>query len=198
MLPLLLAALLLASLGGIALAQDEAPFSEDVVTATATANLRLRNAPGLEGDVLTILPYGTVVGFTGLTDETGTWVQVDAADGPVGWVWAAYLSNVPTSLTDWTVEATDMASAPTGDEEPPFSEDVVTATTTANLRLRNAPGLEGDVLTILPYGTVVGFTGLTDETGTWVQVDAADGPVGWVWAAYLSNVPTSLTDWTVN
>jgi hypothetical protein len=45
---------------------------------------------------------GTVVGFTGLIDETGVWVQVDTIGGPVGWVWAAFLSNVPDDLTVWT------------------------------------------------------------------------------------------------
>ncbi|MCO5179203.1 MAG: SH3 domain-containing protein [Candidatus Promineofilum sp.] len=196
-LALLLVGLVIAAPAGIALAQDEPPFSEDVVTATTSANLRIRSMPGLDGDILTVLPSGTVVGFTGLTDQTGDWVQVDAVDGPVGWVWAAYLSNVPDNLTVWSAEG--MA----GDEEvaetePSFGEDVVTATTTNNLRIRSAPGLDGEMLTILPFGTVVGFTGLTDETGDWVQVDAAGGPVGWVWGAYLSNVPDDLTMWSAD
>jgi uncharacterized protein YgiM (DUF1202 family) len=197
-LPLLMVGMILAAPTGIALAQDESPFSEDVVTATTTANLRIRNAPSTEGEILTVLPVGTVVGFTGLTDETGDWVQVDAADGPTGWVAAAYLSNVPDNLTVWSpVEAVaPEATEATVDEEPPFSEDVVTATTTANLRIRNAPSTDSEVLTVLPVGTVVGFTGLTDTTGDWVQVDAADGPVGWVAAAYLSNVPDNLTVWS--
>ncbi len=141
-----------------------------------------------------------MVGFTGLTDASGDWVQVDAADGPVGWVWGAFLSNVPDDLTLWS---TDMPAAAEEEEvladvEPPFGEDVVTATTTANLRMRSAPNTESEVLTILPFGTTVGFTGLTDETGEWVQVDAADGPVGWVWGAFLSSVPDNLTAWTAN
>jgi uncharacterized protein YraI len=100
--PLLLVGLLLAAPAGIASAQAEPPFGADVVTATTTANLHIRSAPSRDAESLAILPAGTVVGFTGLTDESGDWVQVDAADGPTGWVWAAYLSNVPDGLTVWT------------------------------------------------------------------------------------------------
>jgi len=194
---LLLAGMLLAAPAGIALAQDKPPFGEDVVTATTTANLNIRNAPSLDGEILTTLPAGTLVGFTGLTDESGDWVQVDAANGPTGWVAGAFLSNVPDNLTVWTADdAADEEEE--ADEAPPFGEDVVTATTTANLRIRNAPSLDGEVLTTLPFGTMVGFTGLTDESGDWVRVDAANGPTGWVAGAYLSNVPNNLTVWTAD
>jgi uncharacterized protein YgiM (DUF1202 family) len=196
-LPLLLVSMLLVATAGIATAQDEPPFSEDVVTATTTANLHIRSAPSRDAESLAILPTGAVVGFTGLTDESGDWVQVDAADGPTGWVWAAFLSNVPDGLTVWSAdEAADDEEV--ADEEPPFGEDVVTATTAANLHIRSEPSRDAESLAILPAGAVVGFTSLTDESGDWVQVDAADGPTGWVWAAFLSNVPDGLTVWSAD
>ncbi|MBK7219742.1 MAG: SH3 domain-containing protein [Candidatus Promineofilum sp.] len=192
---LLLIGIVLAVPAGIALAQDEPPFGEDVVTATTTANLRIRSAPSPDAETLAILPAGTVVGFTGLTDESGDWVQVDAADGPTGWVSAAFLSNVPDGLTVWSEDGAAEEEEVAADK-PPFGEDVVTAMTTANLRIRSAPSLDGEMLAILPAGTVVGFTGLADQSGDWVQVDAADGPTGWVSAAFLSNVPDGLTVWS--
>jgi uncharacterized protein YraI len=195
-LPLLLVGMLLVAPAGIASAQDE-PFGEDVVTATTTANLHIRSEPSLDAESLAILPSGTLVGFTGLTDESGDWVQVDAADGPIGWVWAAFLSNVPDGLTIWSADEAANGEE-VADVEPPFGEDVVTATTTANLRIRSEPSLDAETLTILPAGTVVGFTGLTDESGDWVQVDAADGPIGWVWGAFLSDVPDGLTVWSAD
>src|SRR5690606_20963773 len=136
----------------------------------------------LDGEILDLLPAGTVVGFTGLTDANGEWVQVDAADGPTGWGWAACLSNVPAGLTVWTGDEAAAEDEATAEEEAaaqesPFGADVVTATTTRNINIRNAPSLDGDVLALLPAGTVVGFTGLTDASGQWVQVDAADGPI---------------------
>ena len=44
----LLVGILLAAPAGIASAQDEPPFGADVVTATTTANLRIRSAPSLD------------------------------------------------------------------------------------------------------------------------------------------------------
>ncbi len=197
-LPLLLIGLLLAALPGTASAQDEPPFSADVVTATTTFNLNIRSMPSVDAESLAILPAGTTVGFTGLIDESGDWVQVDAVDGPTGWVWAAFLSNVPDGLTVWSAdEAADNEEEQAADE-PPFGENVVTATTSANLRIRSGPSLDAESLAVLPVGTIVGFTGLTDESGDWVQVDAAGGPVGWVWAAFLSNVPDDLEEWSVD
>lgn len=101
---LLLVGMLLAAPAGIALARQDSPFGDDVVTATTTRNLNIRNAPSLDGEILALLPAGTVVGFTGLTDAGGEWVQVDAADGPIGWVWAAFLSHVPADLTTWSAD----------------------------------------------------------------------------------------------
>ena len=199
-LALLLAGLLLA--GSVA-AQTEPPFGADVVTATTTANLNIRSAPSRDAESLAILPAGTMVGFTGLMDVSGEWVQVDAAEGPTGWVWADFLSNVPDSLTVWSADETTGNESDEDDDEeiaamPPFGADVVTATTTANLNIRNMPSLDAESLAILPFGTVVGFTGLTNESGDWVQVDAADGPTGWVWAPFLSDVPGDLTVWSAD
>lgn len=178
---------------------DEPEFSSAVVTATTTVNLNLRESPSLSAAILDVLPAGTVVGFTGFTDSTGQWVQVDAADGPVGWVAAQFLSNVPDGLqelgaTDDTEDADDADADDATDDEPAFGSDVVTATTTANVNLREMPGLDAPILQVLPLGSVIGFTGFTDSTGQWVQVDPADGPVGWVAASLLSFVPDGLQD----
>src|SRR5690606_3281294 len=88
-------------------ADDDTEFSPAVVTATTTVNLNLRETPSLSAAILDVLPAGSVVGFTGFTDATGQWVQVDAADGPVGWVSAQFLSNVPDELQE--LGATDDA-----------------------------------------------------------------------------------------
>ena len=178
----------------------ETEFSADVVTATTSANLNIRSGPGTGFEILDTIPEGSVVGFTGFTDATGEWVQVDAADGPLGWVAARYLSNVPEGLQirpadvpEVAAEA-ELAPAPMEEEEPAvtFSPDVVTATALYNLNIRSGPGTEYALLDTIPAGSVVGFTGFMDGTGEWVQVDAAAGPLGWVAARYLSNVPEGL------
>jgi uncharacterized protein YraI len=194
LLPLLVGALLLGSPGSVAAQSDESPFGEDVVTATTTVNLNLRDAPGLNGQVLATLPTGTVVGFTGFMDGTGEWVQVDSEGNPVGWVAARFLSHVSAELEVRPADAQpEETIAPAEDvAEDVFSDDVVTATTAVNLNLRDAPSLSGVILDTLPAGSVVGFTGFTDGTGSWVQVDAEGFPVGWVAARFLSHVPAEL------
>lgn len=184
--------LLLGSASRVA-AQDDNPFSEDVVTATTTVNLNLRDAPN--GQIVATLSAGTVVGFTGFMDGSGEWVQVDSEGNPVGWVAARFLSNVPEGLQVRPADVVDEATEETAAEDAPddvFSEDVVTATTTVNLNLRDSPGLDGRILATLPAGSVVGFTGFTDGTGDWVQVDAEGNPVGWVAGRFLSSVPAML------
>jgi uncharacterized protein YraI len=275
---LLLSAFIFAFSPNVASAEGHSPFSPAVVTATTTANLNIRQGPGTQHAIVDTLPAGTVVGFTGFTDSTRTWVQVDTAMTPVGWVAARFLSHVPaelqvatlqqigdvtadpagigpapttpmttvnlnvrqgpgvqhalvatlprgtevefTGLTDaegeWVQIETDatagwvaarflshvpvaeLETAPAEEVTAPqdvFSPAVVTAVTLANLNIRQGPGVEHQILATLPHGVVVGFTGFTDSTRTWVQVDAADGPVGWVSARFLSNVPGGLQVW---
>lgn len=176
--------------------ESAATFSPAVVTASALYNLNVRSGPGTGFALMDTIPAGSVVGFTGFMDGTGEWVQVDAAAGPLGWVVARYLSNVPEGLQ---IRPADLPEeemvAPTPEAEveaDTFSQDVVTATTTVNLNVRSGPGTEYDILATLPEGSVVGFTGFTDATGNWVQIDAAAGPLGWVAGQYLSNVPSGL------
>ena len=159
-------------------------------TAETTARLNFREGPGLDAAIIRTFPVGAEVTFTGFTDATGNWAQVQASDGVTGWVFAEFLSNVPEGLQP-PEEAVD-EEAPADEDEDAFPTTVVTATTTANLNLRNGPGLTSDVMETLPLGTVVGFTGFRDASGNWVQVDPAVAPVGWVAAQFLSNVPEGL------
>lgn len=196
---LLGALMLIFPIGAALAAQDGTEggtdFGANVVTATTTVNLNLRSGPGLEYEILATLPAGSVVGFTGFTDGTGDWVQVDAADGPLGWVVARFLSNVPSGLQVRPADLPEEEMAtptPEMQEEVSFSSAVVTTTTTYNLNVRSGPGTEFAIIDTLPAGSVVGFTGFTDGTGEWIQIDAATGPLGWVAANYLSNVPEGL------
>lgn len=172
--------------------ESAATFSPDVVTATALFNLNVRSGPGTEYALLDTIPAGSVVGFTGFMDGTGEWVQVDAAIGPLGWVAARYLSNIPEGLQIRPADQPEETPTPEAQEGVTFSPDVVTATTTVNLNIRSGPGTQYEILDTLPQGSVVGFTGFTDSTGDWVQVDAATGPLGWVAGQYLSDVPSGL------
>lgn len=203
---LLLAMALIAALTAPALAQDgdaedqESPFATNVVTTTTTANVNLRQQPGLTAEIIQVVPAGTVVGFTGFMDGSGAWAQVDPVGAPVGWMHVSLLASVPDGLQvrpadlpeDETDQPEDEADQPEDEEEVDFSGDVVTGQTQANVYLRSSPSQSFNIIETLPAGTVVGYTGFTDGSGNWVQVDPVGAPVGWVWGAYLTNVPPNL------
>lgn len=189
-----------------ALAQDgdaegqESPFATNVVTTTTTANVNLRQQPGLTSEIIQVVPAGTVVGFTGFMDGTGEWAQVDPVGAPVGWMHISLLASVPDDLQvrpadqpeDETDQPEDEADQPENGEEADFSGDVVTGQTQANVYLRSSPSQSFNIIETLSAGTVVGYTGFTDGSGNWVQVDPVGAPVGWVWGEYLTNVPQDL------
>jgi uncharacterized protein YraI len=192
---LLVSAFTFAFTPAVALAQAEetnndSPFSEAVVTAETTANLNIRQGPGLEFEILETVPRGTIVGFTGFVDETGQWAQVDAAGGPVGWVSVRFLSHRPAQLQ--VAAIADVVQQTAAPAPVVFAETVVTANTTHNLNIRQGPGREHAIIDTLPRGAVVGFTGFTDANREWVQVDAGAGRVGWVAARFLNRVPSGL------
>lgn len=190
---ILLFALLLLSMTTVpAQAQDgggeegQSPFATNVVTTTTTANVNLRRQPGLTAEIIQVVPAGTTVGFTGFTDGSGNWVQVDPVDAPVGWMHRTLLASIPDGLQ------VRPADRPEEQAEADFADNVVTGQTLFNVYLRSSPNQSFNILEILTAGTVVGYTGFTDGSGNWVQVDPAGAPVGWIWAEFLSNVPQDL------
>lgn len=67
-----------------------------VVSGThPTDGLRLRQGPGLEESILTILPENSELTLLQLSED-GTWAQVESDLGS-GWVYAAYLYHIDTS-----------------------------------------------------------------------------------------------------
>lgn len=75
-------------------------------------------------------------------------------------------------------------AAPSGETAPP-SPDAVRATTQANLRFRAGPGTEHQILSVLPYGTVVPVVA-RNASSDWIQV-TYQGRTGWV-AAWLTTI----------
>lgn len=109
---------------------------------------------------------------------------------PVSW----WKKSAVWSAAGYTMERlrADVAAALAGEikveitEETPMTQKIVDnlPENDPGLNLRSAPN--GAVLKTLPEGTTVTLTGQT--SGSWVQVTAA-GTTGWVWSAYLEDVP---------
>src|SRR5690554_1881940 len=84
--------------GAWAQEEDKSVFAENVVTTTVALDANLRAEPGIEAQVIQVLPAGTIVGFTGFTDGSGDWIQVDPVDAPLGWMHHTVLTSVPEGL----------------------------------------------------------------------------------------------------
>lgn len=190
---LLSVVLILILVSGAVLAQedDDSVFAENVVTTTVAVTANLRAAPGLDAEVIQVLPAGAVVGFTGFTDSSGDWIQVDPVDAPLGWMHRTVLTSVPDGLQ---VRPEDLPDETALEQEAAddFAENVVTGETLFRVYLRSSPEQAFNIIETLDVGTVVGFTGFMDGSGNWVQVDPVGAPVGWVWAEFVSNVPPGL------
>jgi len=124
--------------------------------------VNLRDAPSLQGSVLALLAYGTVVDVVGSPSDDG-WLEVGAS-GRLGYVKAAYL-----------------------DFSAPVLRGSALVSTADGVHLRTAPSTTASVLATLPPGRLVRITG--DPTSdNWYPVQAAEG-TGWVDGAYLQAAP---------
>lgn len=133
--------------------------------ATVLEDLNLRSGPGLEYDVIAVLPPGAVVAI--LDEPVAGWYPVLYADLE-GWASGAYLAIAD----DGSVEDGDVATV-----------------VAAALNLRDGPGLDYAVVAQLPYGTTVEIIGGPEEADgyTWVQVRVPSGCIdgGWIAAEFL-------------
>jgi len=132
-------------------------------TATTTDSLNLRSGPGLSYAVVSVLPAGTRVDLTGLSDTNG--FRAVSYNGQNGWAFGAYLAE---------------------DEASPSPN--ATATTTDSLNLRSGAALTYSVVTVLPAGAIVTLTG---QNVNGFRSVTYEGFSGWVFAAYLDFSVTS-------
>lgn len=143
-------------------------------TAAATGGTRvlsddvnLRTVASATGDVLTVIPAGTVVTFTGTVE--GEFAEIQYGD-VTGWVAAAYLvedasaADVSTSVATVAVTRTDART---------ILEDV---------NLREEPDPASASLGVLAAGEVVAVTG--EVADVYAEVESSLG-TGWVVAEYL-------------
>lgn len=151
--------------------------------ATVTAAVNFRAAPGDDAEILATAPAGSVV-----TLRRGGWYPV-WWEGRSGWMWGSYLqmegaaatpeqSETPALVPDPPLTTTE---SPAGTSETlPVPEETATAEqpatpstgrTTDSANFRSGPGLDQQVLTVLPRGTPVT---VTEESGEWLAVQVGD------------------------
>ena len=138
------------------------------LAVTLPITLNVRTAPGLDNDVVAVVPQGTQGRIYGL-DPSESWFQVEL-DGFNSLVWLyRYMTQVKGSLASVRrVTASEIAAQPAVLIQP------------RAVFARSGPGMEYNAVTILPKGTWATITGVGPRS-EWVriQVVGMDEPV-WV------------------
>ena len=146
--------------------------------AQATTDLNLRAGPSEAAPVLFLVPAGSTVIQTGSAQDG----FVSATyQGIAGWIAADYLA-APAAAASEAAPTTSPSDAEVRTPRPGSG----VAFTTAELPLRAGPSANEPALALMPAGSRVTLTGVT-ENG-FHRVDYR-GAVGWVDAAYLNTPP---------
>jgi len=162
------------SAGGFLALADENPgggdeFPADAVLAVQTddgSNLNLREEPTIEADVVDKLPDGSrVVVLSGPVAADGyNWYELDTDLG-IGWAAGEFLVEASDAI-----EVGDTVSVVDG-----------------NLNLRDATGLDANVIDVMPDGTQLEVSdGPVSADGyTWFEVSNDDFGPGWAAGEFL-------------
>jgi len=162
-----------------------------MTTGITTNKLNLRSAPDTTAQILEVLPVNTTV--TLLDEPQGAWLRVTAPDSQIGYVSSQYVK---------LNEAADAVPAQPVQPVQPSSDaaPILIANTPGggNLNLRSTPQAVADPdnkITEIPFGgsftslesasAVAAKIGTTEDQNQWIQVQLADGTVGYVAAAYV-------------
>ncbi len=151
----------------------------DATVAAEADFLRVRQAPGLTGDIVGELAALTPMKILGRTPDS-TWLQIITPDDTQGWVSAEFV-DVYINLPDVPIAALDVAEVlPT----PGHTSDASVSATGQGLRLREFPGTAGTVLAQLDALVSLDLVGRTADN-FWLQVIAENGQQGWVMQRYV-------------
>ena len=160
------------SLAGIPIygVTDFVPPSEDdhPIAVTLPITLNVRSGPGLQYDVVSVVPQGTQARIYGI-DPSGDWILVEL-EGHSSLVWIyCHMTQVQGSVVGVRrVTAAEVTAQPAVLVQP------------GAVFARSGPGMEYDAVTILPKGTWAPITGIVPQTG-WLRIQVAgmDEPV-WI------------------
>ncbi len=190
-----------------ALAADPAPAAANGalrIGGTDGEGARLRDAPGLSGAIILVIPEGEPVVLAGGARAADgiDWAPVSYGDVG-GWVSTAFLAGgspvrgatTPAPAPDTKAAAEPPAAVPPAVRLAIGNRAEVIATGGYDLRIRDGVGLDAPVFAYAPAGTVLLVVNgpRPDGAGTaWYGIDY-DGLKGWVLGEHLAltNAPPS-------
>lgn len=141
-------------------------YETRIVRTNSGAGLNLREKPNTTAEVVVLMDFGAQVN---LLQERGDWAYVQYGEH-TGWCSMKYLVTEAQAQEPLAPEA---------------GEDAVTAvvmTESGNLRLRETPSSNAEIIGALPKGAVVT---VVKESGDWSYVEY-QGEAGWCASKFLS------------
>jgi SH3-like domain-containing protein len=172
------------------------------VANTQGEGVNLRRDPGATGDLIKIIPDGTIVDVVGEPQDIGgtRWLNVRDAVGDVGWVAAGFLvpeGTVPPPVAGDGQATPSSAGAPSATrpaaaaQATPAAKPVATPgagrgqvgnTSGQGANIRSEPGTGGRVLKTLAEGATIEVLGPEREVDgqVWRQVRDSAGVTGWI------------------
>ena len=147
------------------------PMSAAAASAVTTARLNLRSGPGVENEIITVIPDGASISVDG--------------DAEAGYLPVTWNGTSGYAIADF-IQIGGSAPVDSGSEAPPVSGGAPTGTAWVavdRLNFRSGPGLDSGVITVLENGDAVELTG-QQSNGYW-QANAA-GTTGWLSADFLT------------
>jgi hypothetical protein len=160
------------------------------VRTTGGDSLNMRSAAGTEYAIIQKLPSGTLLLLLEGPVSAGSylWWRVQAPDGQQGWV-VESADGVPTLMPGRSASTGEVDESLEGAADPSLpsllaigGDAIVTLPNPRDsLRLRNAAGLDGRIIVLLPNGTRLRVVdGPRPANGyTWWQLRTPEGNVGW-------------------
>jgi uncharacterized protein YgiM (DUF1202 family) len=140
------------------------------VTASAYRRANVRSAPNTAAAVIGQLQPGDIVTVTGRSNARGEWLQIEF-NGQTGWV-AFFLVSVEGALDTLPIQLEAAQTNALSTAQP------VEVITRFNANLRASASLQGDIIAIIPFETVLTGDGRT-RNGNWMRV-TYEGETGWL------------------
>ena len=151
---------------------------------TVPITMNVRTGPGLDYDVVRVVPKGTQGRIFGI-DPDDDWFQIELEGlDTLVWVYQNLTTVVGSLAGVKRVTEEELALVPAAITQP------------ALLNARAGPGLAFDILTTIPQGTWAKITGI-DIQGDWYRVELADlDQPAWIYRDFTKVASGSLTGLT--
>lgn len=155
------------------------PTTGQAIAISDTVGVNARSAPTLTASILGVLPNGAVLPALGRSPDN-LWVQVELPDKQLAWVFRDAV-NVSSNIDAAPLVGAEGVIAAPSDGAPSDGAPTATIVSLLGSNVRTTPGNESEPIETAARGTVFPVTGRSADSA-WLQVQLADGAIGWILA----------------